>query len=200
MCSARCSGNVSLSTAIASPLAAADPVTVTFDNASLASSRSFVSLAITRTAASCWYSAVASSSRVRANCSLRLYASSASESHSFWKEASKAGMEVRVGGRGRTMRADLMGRRSSTSSSSPDTGSLPFSSMYFSISRFSKTAPIASELDASSNGAFASWTNLTSWRQRGPQELRPILETATLAAVHLVNSMRQRLTCAEHIC
>ena len=50
-------------------------------------------------------------------------------------------MEVKVGGRGRTTREDLTMTRSSMERSSPLTGSLPFSSMYFSIRRFSKTAP-----------------------------------------------------------
>lgn len=51
------------------------------------------------------------------------------------------------------MRADLMGSRSSRSSSSPETGSLPFSSMYFSMSRFSKTAPDFLEATGSSGAS-----------------------------------------------
>lgn len=58
-----------------------------------------------------------------------------------------------VGGRGRTMRADLMGRRSSRSSSSPETGSLPFSSTYFSMSRLSNTAPDFLETTGSSGAS-----------------------------------------------
>lgn len=62
-------------------------------------------------------------------------------------------MDVRVGGRGRTTRADLIGRRSSRSSSSPVTGSFPFSSMYFSIRRFSKTVPVFFETTGSSGAS-----------------------------------------------
>lgn len=51
-------------------------------------------------------------------------------------------MDVRVGGRGRTTRADLSSTRSSTVRSSPVTGSLPFSEMYASMRRFSKTLPV----------------------------------------------------------
>lgn len=63
-------------------------------------------------------------------------------------------MEVKVGGRGRTTREDFTTMRSSGDKSSPVTGSLPFSSMYFSIRRFSKTAP--------RKGASVSWENCLS--------------------------------------
>lgn len=53
----------------------------------------------------------------------------------------RAGIEVRVGGRGRTARAFLSSTRSSVDSSSPLTGSLPCSEMYDSISRCSKMFP-----------------------------------------------------------
>lgn len=46
-----------------------------------------------------------------------------------------------------------MGSRSSGSSSSPVMGSLPFSSMYFSISRFSKTVPVFLETTGSSGAS-----------------------------------------------
>ena len=46
-------------------------------------------------------------------------------------------MEVRVGGRGRTIRDEEMGRRSSLVRASPELGSVPFSLMYCSIRRFS---------------------------------------------------------------
>lgn len=62
-------------------------------------------------------------------------------------------MEVRLGARGRTTRADWIGSRSSGSSSSPVMGSLPFSSMYFSISRFSKTVPVFLETTGSSGAS-----------------------------------------------
>ena len=48
---------------------------------------------------------------------------------------------MRVGGRGRTTRADLSSTRSSMESSSLVTGSLPFSEMYASMRRFSKMFP-----------------------------------------------------------
>lgn len=56
-------------------------------------------------------------------------------------------MEVCVGGLGRTIRACLRSIRSSTSSVSPLTGSVPFSRMYCSINRRSKTLPRDSQLD-----------------------------------------------------
>ena len=46
-----------------------------------------------------------------------------------------------MGGRGLTIRAALSSTKSSAVSSSSVTGSLPFSAMYASISRFSKTLP-----------------------------------------------------------
>jgi hypothetical protein len=100
---------------------------------------------------------------------------------------------VSVGGRGRTMRAVLIGRRSSRSSSSPETGSLPFSSTYFSINRFSKTAPtyggqktVISLLKA----CCKPWrlTNLTSSKRLAPQELRRRLKNGQPDSVHKVQS------------
>lgn len=46
-------------------------------------------------------------------------------------------MDVSVGGRGRTVREDLMGRRSSPVRPSPVPGSVPCSVMYCSMRRFS---------------------------------------------------------------
>lgn len=125
-----------LSTIMASP-PTAPSVTVTLLRESLASSRSLVSLAMTRTAASCWYRAVASSSLVLASCSLRLYVSKARLSHSCWNVERRAGIEVSAGGRGRTIREEVMGRRSSEVRASPVLGSVPCSLMYCSIRRFS---------------------------------------------------------------
>lgn len=51
-------------------------------------------------------------------------------------------MDVRVGGRGLTIRAVLSSMRSSTVRSSPVTGSVPWSAMYVSMSLFSKTLPL----------------------------------------------------------
>lgn len=137
------SGSASvLSTTMASPFEPA-PVTVILLSESRASSLSLLRRAMTRTAASCWYRAVASSSLVRASCSLRLYVSSARESHSFWNVASSAGIEVSVGGRGRTMRELFMGRRSSAVRASPVLGSVPCSLIYCSMSLFSYTTPAA---------------------------------------------------------
>lgn len=48
---------------------------------------------------------------------------------------------MRVGGLGVTILADLRSIRSAISRSSPVTGSLWFSEIYDSISRFSKTLP-----------------------------------------------------------
>ena len=53
--------------------------------------------------------------------------SSANASHSFWKVERRDGMDVRVGGRGATIREDLRSMRSEISRSSPLTGSLWFS-------------------------------------------------------------------------
>jgi len=137
--SANSSGSASVeSMAISSPFAAdADPATVTLASDARASSRSLVRRAMTRTAASFWYSALANSLRsLPISCSSPKTCS-ASPSHSFWKAASNAGIEVRVGGRGRTIRADLTGMRSSRERTSFVPGSVPFSSTYFSIRFFS---------------------------------------------------------------
>lgn len=67
--------------------------------------------------------------------------SNANASHSFWKVERREGIDVRVGGLGVTILADLRSIRSATSRSSPVTGSLWFSEIYDSISRFSKTLP-----------------------------------------------------------
>lgn len=50
-------------------------------------------------------------------------------------------MDVSLGSRGLTTRAVLSSMRSSTVRSSPVTGSVPWSEMYASIRRFSKTLP-----------------------------------------------------------
>ncbi len=124
------SGTPVLSICIASPLlGTARAPTLILDSASVASSRSFVSLAITRTAASCWYRAVLSSCRVSASIFFRVKVSSAKASHSSWNTPSREGIEVRVGGRGLTIRCELRSIRSSLISASPVVGSTPFSDM-----------------------------------------------------------------------
>lgn len=143
-------GRVSESIAMDSaPVSALAPLllfeTETLERAFRASSRSRDRRAMTRTAASFWYSAVDSSSLVRCSCSRRLKVSSAMASHSFWKVERRAGMDVRVGGRGRTTRAVFTGKRSSRVRSSLVIGSFPFSSIHFSIKRFSKTLPAATQ-------------------------------------------------------
>jgi hypothetical protein len=115
---------------------------VTFDSASLASSLSRVNRAMTRVAASFWYSAVLSSCRVCASCCFSVNVSSTIASHSFWNALSRAGIDVRFGGRGVTMRGDLSSMRSSTERSSPVTGSVWCSAMCASIRRRSKTLPL----------------------------------------------------------
>lgn len=80
-------------------------------------------------------------------------------------------MEVRLGARGRTTRADWMGSRSSGSSSSPVMGSFPFSSMYFSISRFSKTVPVFLETTGSSGASPETVVELTCVSNDGPKQL-----------------------------
>ena len=117
------------STCMASPLIAGPPFRVILESAFRASSLSRDNLAMTLTAASCWYSAVLNSCRVCANCCLSVYVSRARASHSFWNTERRDGIEVRVGGRGRTTRADLTSTKSSTVSSSFVTGSVPFSVM-----------------------------------------------------------------------
>lgn len=78
------------------------------------------------------------------------------------------------------MRADLIGRRSSRSSSSPVTGSLPFSSMYFSISRFSKTVPVFLETTGSSGAS--------------PETVKGILDQYVHLMIDLeVNSLAQSI-------
>jgi hypothetical protein len=142
------SGSAWLSICIASPLLA-PPVTVTLDSASRASSRSRDRRAITRVAASFWYSAVLSSCRVCASCCLSVCVSRISESHSFWKALSSAGIDVRFGARGVTTCGDRSSIRSSTAMSSPVTGSVWFSAMCASIRRFSKTLPLLREATGS---------------------------------------------------
>ena len=82
---------------------------------------------MTLTAASCSYNARLSSCRVCVRCFRRVCVSNARASHSFWKIDSNDGIEVRVGGRGRTMRDDLSSTRSCVVKSSFVTGSLPCS-------------------------------------------------------------------------
>ena len=117
------------STCIASPFVAAPPFTVILERASRASSLSLDSLVITRTAASCSYNARLSSCLVCVRCCRRVNVSSAKASHSFWKTPRSEGIEVSVGGRGRTVRDDFSSTKSSNVRSSPVTGSLPFSEM-----------------------------------------------------------------------
>ncbi len=90
-----------------------------------ASSRSRMSRAITRHAASCWYSACASSLRVSSRCALSVCVSSMSESHSFWNVASRPGSDVAFGGRGLTPRLHCTGIRSSVVSGCPVMGHVP---------------------------------------------------------------------------
>lgn len=76
-------------------------------------------------------------------------------------------MDVSVGGRGRTTRCDLMSMRSSVVSSSPLTGSLPFSAMYASMRRFSKTLPVEL-LDERYARKIADKTNRSWMRRQAP--------------------------------
>lgn len=155
-----------------SPLLAGTPLTAILDSASRASSLSLESLVMTLTAASCSYNALLSSCRVCVKCCRRVWVSNASASHSFWKTDSNDGMEVRVGGRGRTVRDDLSSTRSSVARSSFVTGSLPCSEMYASMRRFSKIFPIRVSL-TKIVGLFSAYHFLL--KLRGLEELRQIL-------------------------
>lgn len=117
------------STCIASPLVSAPERMLRLASASRASSRSLVTRAITLTAASCWYSALLKSCLVCARFCRKVYVSSASASHSSWKTERSDGIDVRVGGLGRTVFCVLRSIRSSIERVSPVVGSVPFSVM-----------------------------------------------------------------------
>mmetsp|Transcript_3483 Transcript_3483/g.12026 ORF Transcript_3483/g.12026 Transcript_3483/m.12026 type:complete len:209 (-) Transcript_3483:77-703(-) len=106
-----------------------------------ASSRSLMRRAMMRQAASCWYRACDSSCLVRSRCCFRVNVSRTSSSYSFWNMVRRPGMEAAVTGRGRAVGCTLSVTSSSLASSSPEMGSLPSSSTYFSMRRFSNTAP-----------------------------------------------------------
>mmetsp|Transcript_1009 Transcript_1009/g.2889 ORF Transcript_1009/g.2889 Transcript_1009/m.2889 type:complete len:366 (-) Transcript_1009:111-1208(-) len=103
-----------------------------------ASSLSLVTRAITRQAASCWYSAWLSSCRAPSSCCRSSYVSTIKPSHSDASSRSSPGNEAAAAGRGSTARDVSTANRSPDDRSCCVTGHLPCSCMYFSMSRFSK--------------------------------------------------------------
>eukprot|EP00052_Salpingoeca_macrocollata_P001630 m.26639 g.26639 ORF g.26639 m.26639 type:complete len:506 (-) comp11546_c0_seq1:37-1554(-) len=144
-------------------------------------SRSRVSRAITRQAASCWYSACESSWRTLSTCCRSLNVSSIVASHSSWKSLSKPGTLVAAGMRGRTNLGVLSSTSWSTVSGSPFTGSVSLLARCFSISLRSNTAPDTGDTTATSgtsplkaqvrdisSGARCSTT--AGWKKRTEKE------------------------------
>lgn len=89
-----------------------------------------------------------------------------------------AGIDVRVGGRGRTIRADLRSTKSSIPSSSFVTGSVPFSNMNASMRRFSNIFPKMSVIE----GGSIAVTYHFSWKLQALVEILQKLQGVSIGA------------------
>lgn len=114
--------------------------------ASRAAVTSLLSLAMTRQAASCWYSAWDSSCRAVCSCCLSVKLCNITESHSSCRHFNSAGMLVADGGLGFMSGLALTSINCSGLSAWLFIGSVPFSFINFNMSRFSNTNPDTGEI------------------------------------------------------